>query len=352
MGIESLSIWGVRNLRPLELQPDPGLNWFQGANGAGKTSVLEAIHILARGRSFRSQRLSSVIQHGQDQLRVVARRRADGRMLGMERSADSWRGRIDGADCQRLSEFATALPLVLMEPDSHRLVDAGPEYRRHYLDWQLFHVEHDYLETWRRYARYLRQRNAALKAGASDAVLAALERPMIESGERINAARLGVIGLLAASVNRLAEAMGLRLPGDVRLSYRPGHPADQVLSESLPAFRGRDRELGYTRRGPHRAELVLLCGEEPAAQELSRGQQKVLALTLLLAKLDLLADHGALEPVLLLDDPVSELDDTHLNTILAWLRLRAVQTWITATTPAPNGVAMFHVEQGQIERVV
>ncbi len=352
MSLDRLSIQGVRNLDPVELDPGPGLNWLVGANGAGKTSVLEALYVLARGRSFRTQRVASVIQHGASSLRVVARRAEDQRRLGMERSADRWRGRIDGRDCQRLSEFAAALPLVLMEPDSHRLIDGGPEYRRQLLDWQLFHVEPSYLEIWRRYARFLRQRNAALKGGAPDKLIDALDGPMIEAGERLNRWREGQVAAIAEAIGRLSTELGFRLPGRIELAYRPGHPADQGLAESVAAFRQRDRELGFTRRGPHRADLVLTSGGRAAAQELSRGQQKLLALLLLLAQLELVAAQGERPPMLLLDDPVSELDGGHLAQLLDWLSVQAVQVWVTATSDCPRRATLFHVEQGRIGPMV
>ena len=352
MSLDQLSIGGLRNLSAVDLQPAAGLNWLQGPNGAGKTSVLEAIYLLARGRSFRSQRLAAVIQHGADQLRIVARRRDNQSRLGVERSASAWRGRIDGHDSQRQSQFAATLPLVLVEPDSHRLVDGGPEYRRHYLDWLLFHVEPDYLALWRRYARYLRHRNAALKAAAADAVLNAIETPMIAAGEQLNELRSRHAEAILASLTGLAEDLCLRLPGAVSLRYRAGHPADCPLAEALPASRQRDRELGYTRTGPHRADLVLGCAGRPAAEELSRGQQKLLALLLLLAHLRQVARHSALAPLLLLDDPASELDAPHLAVLLEWLEQQPIQVWVTATAPCPRSATVFHVEQGEIRPVV
>ncbi len=352
MSLERLSVVGVRNLASVEIEPGSGLNWLQGPNGAGKTSVLEAIYLLARGRSFRSQKIASVIQHGVDELRVVARRRDSGRRLGMARSSSGWRGRIDGLDSQRLSEFARALPLVLMEPDSHRLVDGGPDLRRQYLDWQLFHVEQGYLDLWRRYARFLKQRNAALKAQAEDAVIDAIEAPMVAAGGGINRARQKQVETIGQVLEQLATELPFRLPGRLSLRYRPGHPTEQDLGEALGDFRDRDRELGYTRRGPHRADLVLSCGERPAAEELSRGQQKLLALLLLLAQLRLLIAGAPVAPLLLLDDPVSELDAPHLETLLEWLSVQQVQTWVTATLPCPRPASVFHVEQGEIRPVV
>lgn len=347
MSIEWLSIRGLRNLEATELRPVSGINWLHGPNGAGKTSVLEAIYLLARGRSFRSSTIRGVIQHGSEALSVVARR-ADGCTLGVERQLTSWRGRLDGRDCQRVSEFATRLPLVLIEPDSHRLIDGGPDQRRQYLDWLLFHVEHSYLETWRRYARVLRQRNAALKTGADDRLLDALEPEFVRAGEAINRLRAAQAEQVGELATGLVEQLGFALPGKLGFRYRPGHPADSSLATAVAEHRTRERERGFSRCGPHRAELVMTCAGYPAASEMSRGQQKLLAVILQLAGLDLLARYAKWPPMLLLDDPVSELDRRHLEQLLDWLEASDVQGWVTATTPARKGVAMFHVEQGRI----
>lgn len=351
MSIEWLSIRGLRNLEPLELRPDPGINWFYGPNGAGKTSVLEAIYLLARGRSFRSPNLSGVIRHGAEAAEIVVRC-SDGRVLGVERRVRSWRGRIDGRDCHRVSEFAGALPLVLIEPDSHRLVDGSPDQRRQYLDWQLFHVEQSYLQTWQRFARSLRQRNAALKAGGDDRLLDALEPEFVATASAINRLRADQADQVAGLAEELVAELGFRLPGRLAFRYRPGHPADGSLEDAVADNRQRDRERGFSRHGPHRADLVLTCNGHPAASEMSRGQQKLLAIVLQLAGLRQLSASASRPPLLLLDDPVSELDQPHLSLLLDWLGSQAVQCWVTATTPRDRPAAMFHVEQGRVRPVV
>lgn len=351
MSLDRLSIRGVRNLQPLELSPAPGMNWFCGPNGAGKTSILEAIYLLARGRSFRSARIARVIQKDARALTVVARRADTDNRLGVERDTDGWRGRIDGRDCQRISEFAALLPLTLIEPGSHALIDGGPERRRQFLDWQLFHVEHDYLVAWQRFARLLRQRNAALKAQASSKVLDALEPEFLRAAEAIGRARLSLVERLSGYVTDMQAELGFRLPGPLKLRYRTGHPQDTELATILPEKRDRDRERGFTQYGPHRAELVL-TGNGQAASEMSRGQQKLVAVVLLLAQYRLLAEGQSLAPILLIDDPVSELDASHLEALLAWLQRESVQSWITATSESPVPARMFHVEQGRVEPVV
>lgn len=350
MSLERLSIRGVRNLEAAELFPAEGINWFAGPNGAGKTSVIEAIYLLARGRSFRSGRVSSLI-HYRDRALTVAARSRSGHRLGVERDAEGWRGRIDGRDSQRISEFAALLPLALIEPGSHALIDGGPDRRRQFLDWQLFHVEHDYLKTWQRYARLLRQRNAALKSSASNAVLAALEPGFVDSAHQISRARRALLERLREHVEALQAELAFRLPEGLEMRYRAGFPEDGDFAALLAAQRPRDRDLGFARHGPHRAELVLTCAGQPAVQ-MSRGQQKLLAVLLLLAQLRMMAGGPGEPPVLLLDDPVSELDRDHLEKLLSWLAREPVQSWVTATSTAPLPARMFHVEQGRITPVV
>lgn len=348
MSLDHLTIRGVRNLETVELTPAPGVNWFYGDNGAGKTSVLEALYLLGRGRSFRASQVASVIQHDQPLLQVVARRAGSGLRLGIERSRDDWRGRIAGKDSRRISEFAAVMPLVLVEPDSHRLVDGGPDQRRQYMDWQLFHVEQGYLEAWQRYARLLRQRNMALKTGAGDNTLAALESVMAPAAESLNQLRQRQVEQITELSQLLLETLGFRLPGELGLRYRPGHPTERGLAESWSEQRASDRERGFTQRGPHRADLVLTCAGHPAAQEMSRGQQKLLALALLLAQLLMLQRHASHKPLLLLDDPVSELDARHLASLLGWLETQPFQSWITATSQPDRCFKLFHVERGMV----
>jgi DNA replication and repair protein RecF len=347
LSLDRLSIRGVRNLEPVELSPGSAMNWFYGPNGAGKTSILEAIYLLARGRSFRTARVARVIQNDAKALTVVAHRSDTGNRLGVERDADGWRGRIDGRDCLRISEFAALLPLTLIEPGSHALIDGGPERRRQFLDWQLFHVEHSYLPAWQRYARLLRQRNAALKSHAQDAVLDALEPEFLRSASVIGQARQALVERLSGQVRATQAELGFSLPDALELRYRAGHAAGSDLAELLRSQRDRDRERGFTRLGPHRAELVLSCAGRAAA-EMSRGQQKLIALVLLLAQYRLLASGQPLTPLLLIDDPVSELDAEHLGTLLAWLERESAQIWVTATSPPAGPARLFHVEQGRV----
>ena len=137
MFIKTLNINNLRNIKSVELDLNPGLNYLLGDNGAGKTSVLEAIVVLAKGRSFRSGQISSLLGPESDEFRIVAQtERADKQKLtlGIERTAKDWKARKNGQDVKQLSELASHLPLVLIEPNSHLLVSGPPDGRRRFLD--------------------------------------------------------------------------------------------------------------------------------------------------------------------------------------------------------------------------
>jgi DNA replication and repair protein RecF len=349
--IRRLQLTDFRNLADATLAPGDGINWLSGANGAGKTSVLEAIHVLATGRSFRAGRIAPMVRDGADRFRVVCRTAAPEHRLGVERSASGWVGRIDGEPTQRLSAFARAVPVVTVHPENHQLLEGGPDNRRSFLDWGLFHVEQSYLDEWKRYNRLLRQRNAALRRQPSVQVLASLEEPMAEAAARLDRHRAAYVERLTGSVDALASALSFGIP-ELDLAYRPSCESSADYRAQWASARERDIEQGYTREGPHRAELAIRAHGRLAAPRLSRGQMKLAALLLRLAQMRV-AENAQHTPMLLLDDPVSELDRQHLDRLLEWLEAQRNQSWVTAVDPPGDRAAtLFHVEQGRIRQMV
>lgn len=351
MLLTSLKIENFRNLDSASLEPVPGLNWLFGQNGAGKTSVLEAIHVLARGRSFRANSISPLIRDGARALRVVARTANPDARAGVERSASEWTGRINRQPTTKMSEFARLLPLVLVDPENHALVEGAPAVRRSFLDWGLFHVEQSYLSDWKRYSRLLRQRNAALRSQADPALLQALERPMAIAAAAVEALRSRYVEALQRGLVALEAELEFHVE-TIDLAYRPSAQSAEAYIEKWRETRERDLEQGFTRDGPHRGDLSIRAGDRMAAPRLSRGQMKLVALMLKLAQMGL-ARSVDCEPVLLLDDPVSELDAYHLERLLSWLRAQPNQAWITAVDRIEDAEAgLFHVEQGKILQVL
>lgn len=350
MRIASLQLFNFRNIEHASLEPAAGLNWLFGQNGAGKTSVLESIVLLSRGRSFRTRVATHLIRDECSALQVVARTMDPDHQLGMERQRQGWRGRIDGQDRNRVSEFARLLPLVLIEPENHQLVEGAPAVRRSFLDWGLFHVEPSYLDAWRDYSRALRQRNAALRDRGPDPMLEAIEQVMASAAARVDEMRGRFIASLARELDDLAPVLGFELE-TLTVEYSGGSDAEGHVN-AWGRARSRDRDFGQTRNGPHRADLVVTGGGRRVAPRLSRGQMKLAALQLRLALLECM-QKADLEPLILLDDPVSELDRNHLDRLLDWLHGCGNQVWVTAVEPedSPSG-RRFHVEQGKISPVV
>ena len=189
--MKMLNINNLRNLKSVNIDLHPELNYLVGDNGAGKTSVLESIVVLVKGRSFRSGQINTLLGPESERFRVVAwTEHHDSRRqtLGIERSRNEWRARRNGEDVKQLSDLVRHLPLVLIEPNSHLLVCGPPDGRRRFLDWGVFHVEQDYLVLWRRYSRALKQRNAALRK-QDKAIVESIDEVLSGLGENIDNAR-------------------------------------------------------------------------------------------------------------------------------------------------------------------
>lgn len=358
MRIERFQIANLRPFERAELRPTPGINVFLGENGSGKTSLLEGLHVLAYGRSFRGRVRDGVIRTGAEALELFAEWREDAhprlRRVGLRHSGARWEGRLDGEPVSQLGELCAALAVVTFEPGSHALVTGGGEPRRRLVDWGLFHVEPDFLGIWRRYARALKQRNALLKAGIRDNQLDLWDRELAEAGEPLTRYRQSYLDalepLLRAAAAELAPSLGA-----ARLAFQPGWARDALpLADALLVVRDRDLANGYTSVGPHRADWHVDYSALPGREALSRGQAKLTALALLLAQAE---QHAAVRgewPVVALDDLASELDRSHQRRVLARLVASGAQIFITGTEPLPvlddvkAELALFHVEQRSV----
>ncbi|KGM53418.1 recombinase RecF [Lysobacter daejeonensis GH1-9] len=414
MHVTRLDIRRLRRFDEVQLLPSPGLNLITGDNGAGKTSVLEALHLMAYGRSFRARVRDGLIRHGDEATEVFVEwreRRAgtvqtmpgtnpganaeatslastppgrpdttggpsgedreglpagsglisDGaertRRAGLRHSGRDWEGRLDGRPVSQLGDLCAALAVVSFEPGSHALITGAAENRRRYLDWGLFHVEQHFLPLWRRYARALRQRNALLKSRAGDEHLDAWDRELAEAGEPLSQYRQRYLDAIEPGLARLAADLAPSL-GTLRLEYQPGwRREDFPLVDALLFCRERDRLAGFTSVGPHRADWRIGFGALPGREALSRGQAKLTALAALLAQ----AEHHAAIcldwPVIGLDDLASELDRQHQARVLDWVRASGAQAFITGTEVPPGlaaskgAITLFHVEHGMLQRL-
>ena len=352
MGLTSLAITGLRCFEQASLDPAPGMNLVIGKNASGKTSLLEAIFLLGRGRSFRAARREALIREGDERVRVVGRL-GDGRVLGVEAGRGTWSARAGGEPITQLAQLAGLLPVQLMDPEVHRLVQEGPGERRRYLDWATFHVKPGFLDAWRDYQLALRQRNAALKGRQGEGPIIAWERALAVNGAALDRFRRETVAALQAPVRDAAARL---LGAELVLEYRPGHPAGQDLAEALAAHREKDRRAGMTQIGPHRADLAVSLDDHKARGWVSRGQQKLVAAAMVLGQARQLAALWGERAVLLVDDPVAELDGERAERLLSLIGELPFQVFLTAldakAVPSVDAARTFHVEQGKVRQVV
>jgi DNA replication and repair protein RecF len=357
MSLDSLGIEDFRCIEKAELELHGRCNVISGANASGKTSLLEAIFFLGRGRSFRTAKVETLIRNGAAALQVTARVGSDGgsRPLGLRFSSVGMEARFAGRPVAGLAELATILPAQAIDPEVHRLIEGGPQERRRFLDWGVFHVEPTFVEHWRRYQRALRQRNAALRSGAAAAVIRAWDPELIEAGELVAHSRARYVESLSPHVRETAQRL---LGNSLEISLMQGWSAERRLAEALDASWERDRERGMTHAGPHRADLGLRFGGTPARDRISRGQQKLAAATLLLGQLRCDSELGSRVAALLVDDPAAELDAGNLERLLQEVVSLPSQLFVTALDPAnpalktlPEG-HRFHVEHGSVRRLI
>jgi DNA replication and repair protein RecF len=351
--INNLRIENLRNLASVSLRPHPRLNFIIGDNGAGKTSILESIVILSRGRSFRTIQATELVGPEQKTFRVFSETASDDgktSRLGIERTGKHWKARKNGQDLAQISQLTRSLPLILMEPNSHLLVSGAPENRRKFLDWGLFHVEHTFLEIFARFTKALRQRNAAIRRQQIellDSFDAALSGPAMQlsalRSHHVQSIERGLADMLARISPTLTE---------ISLGFNNGWGEGDYL-QALMDGRAQDIDRGVTRNGPHRADIILNTPLSMARNVLSRGEQKSLSAALLLIQAQQLGQLGE-APLILLDDLGSEFDEDHYKNVLSAALSCAGQVWVTGVRAPDWDEAhhVFHVEHGRVQEVV
>jgi DNA replication and repair protein RecF len=351
MALERIEIEGFRCLSRVVLELDPHYNLYLGPNASGKTSLLEALFFLGRGRSFRGRQLEPLIQAGKEEFRLVGQVRLDevATVLGVRGRIGGTEYRAGGTPAGSAAELAQYFAPAIIDPELHRLLEDGPHRRRRYLDWGVFHVEPGFLPLWRRYRQALKQRNALLRQSAPARELEAWDPELASSGEQLGTLRERYVLELAQRLTPIArELLGV----DVQLRYTPGWRQAQGLMAALAQGAERDRRLKVTNQGPHRADIAILVDGLPARHRISRGQQKLLVAALILAQVELHAAQRPGRTALLLDDPAAELDSNSLKRLLARVRSLPVQLFVTALSTGPQDLGepgrLFHVERGEI----
>ncbi|MDU6388809.1 MULTISPECIES: DNA replication/repair protein RecF [unclassified Pantoea] len=355
MALTRLLIKDFRNIEQADLALAPGFNFLVGANGSGKTSVLEAIYTLGHGRAFRSLQAGRVIRH--DEAAFVLHGRIEGSEreisigLTKNRAGDS-KVRIDGSDGHKVAELAQLLPMQLITPEGFTLLNGGPKYRRAYVDWGCFHNTPGFFNAWSNLRRLLKQRNAALRQVTRYSQIRAWDQELVPLAEQISQWRAEYSEAISAEI---VATCGQFLPEfALNFSFQRGWDKESAYGDLLERNFERDRALTYTASGPHKADFRIRADGTPVEDLLSRGQLKLLMCALRLAQGEFLTRQSGRRCLYLIDDFASELDDSRRRLLAQ--RLKATQAQVFVSAIATDHVIdmsdekgkMFRVEQGKI----
>lgn len=363
MYLKSLYYRGVRNLASNQLQLGEGLNIFFGDNGAGKSSLLEALSFLTSGRSFRTSKLELIVNEAQEQLTVFAKTDAGTKIgVGYHKGNKLKQIKINGTIVKSLSKLSCIYPTQVLSPESYHLIDSAPLERRKYLDWCLFHVEHNYQTDWKRFNTILKQRNALLKKAKTARInpqeIHLWNQEFCQAAEIINQKRKEIIEKLSDCLNAILNPLAIDFCDSLKLNYYPGYTGE--LMDKLEQGIKADIESGFTKFGPHKADIKIKVNGYFAKEYLSRGQKKLLINALFLAQTQLLKQKTHKDSLFIIDDFTSELDQDNqrllLSTLLEQENVQVILSCLQQDSlkwleKGYNRASMFHVKHGEITAI-
>ena len=344
LAVESLSLTNFRSFTGLSLNVSSDPVVLIGANGAGKTNLLEALSLLAPGSGLRQARLADLRRRGHcgEGWAVAATlggpngsiRIGTGEVAGTpgRRSV-----RVDGTDVSGQSTLAERLHVIWLTPRMDRLFVDAPSGRRRFLDRLVTGFDPGHGRRVAAYQRSMRERLQMLKASRLDASwLKAIEETISEYAVAVAAARYDTVGrlniLLNAPLGSLFPAATISLEGSVEswLSEMPAVAVEEQLREALGRSRTRDREVGGTTFGPHRTDvLVRHTGYDCPAAQCSTGEQKMLLVAIVLAHARAQTERSGQTPLMLLDEGMAHLDASHRRYLVDALCELGAQAWLT-----------------------
>ena len=356
--LTKLQINSVRNIKKIELNLDPRLNIVFGINGSGKTSILESIHLLATGRSFRTSKTESIITEASSELTIYAENELGNRIGLSKRRSTKHKLKLDSQLQRNWDSAARALPVQVISAISFLLLEGGPRSRRMFLDWGVFHVKQSFVQDWRATKKCVANRNLLMKELRLDASqLAVWEEELCFYADRVDEARKEYFKAFEPVFRKVYEILAPDVSSDsISIEYWRGWSDDASLKEILFSEKERDRRYGSTQNGPHRADLRVITGKRMASDVLSRGQQKVLICALKIAQGVHHASCSGEQCIFLIDDLPAELDEENRASIIKYLVGLGNQLLITGVdlSSIVNCLSddaekrTFHVERGTI----
>lgn len=357
MYITEVSLQGFRNLAQLKIEPSRGINVIYGSNAQGKTNFLESLYFCAMGRSMRGKNDQQLIQFGAEEshIRMLVQRQSRYDRIDVHLKQNEKKGiAVNGLPVRKLGDLFGTLYAVIFSPEDLSLVKDGPGERRRFLDMELCQLSKVYYYDLQQYYHILKQRNNLLKEIAKKPELSetlfAWDIQLAEYGERIISARKRFL----LRLDEIAAEKLSRLTGGkdhLQTIYKP-NCEEGALAEKLRRNLERDIFFGATQSGPHKDDVIFSIDGREVKVYGSQGQQRTTALAARLAEIDLIWQETGEEPVLLLDDVFSELDERRQKYLLE--SIGGLQAFVTCTgieDSVKKYIArdnLFYVENGVI----
>ena len=340
MLIEELKLKNFRNYSELTLHPHPGVNLYFGRNGSGKTNLLEAIHYCSLGRSHRISNDANAVKNGEAfALSSVSIRNSLGqREISVRFHPDETQKKsilLDGKKIAKFSDMMGCLRCVIFSPEDLGLIKEGPSLRRRYLDMMISQINRGYFIALQQYRTCMDQRNALIRnlranSYADTSMLSAFEETMAAPAAVIIRERRRIVSLLSECARETYQRVS-DTDEVFRLAYHSSVKEETEIEEVLCRLFRENREddirMGFTSVGPHRDDLILTLNKNQMKQFASQGQIRTAALSMKLSQMQILRDQSGEEPVLLLDDVMSELDRKRRACLIG--EISSFQTFIT-----------------------
>lgn len=361
MTLQRLFIQHLRNLNAVDIKPSDRVNLIYGLNGSGKTSLLEAINVLALGRSFRSHKHKPLINNQKQDFTVFGKVVSDEGTeipIGIQRNlAGEVQLKANGNPVNSIADLAIYLPVQVINSDTFLLLEGSPKIRRQFMDWLVFHVEHQFYPCWKNLQRCLKHRNSLLRRDRIDPFeLSTWDQELVQLTEKIHVFRQSCVEQFTPVFQQLLnEFIAI---DNIAISYQRGWDKHKDYAQVLVESFERDKRFGLTHAGSHRAELKITVAGQAAAEILSRGQQKLLVCALKIAQGLVFSRITGRKCIYLVDDLPAELDEQHRSLLTHWLHKMDTQVFITGVEQEtlrsswldkPEiSLKMFHVKHGEV----
>jgi len=356
--LETLSIHHCRIIEQADLALSPSVNLICGDNGSGKSSILEAVSILSKGRSFRTSRISDVIQHNHEALliRATGSEGEDRYTIGIERSKHDTRIRVNQQDVNTQAALSRYLPVTIIDPNSIELLTGSPSLRRAYIDWIAFYLFPEFHRVWQNYRRILKQRNLCLRVPAYLSALPQWTDELIKAQIIIQQFRERALLTLMPQLTTLGSELLGAHKFTIRLTSGFAQTMEDLSFEAQREFylekQDSDIKSARTLSGAHRADVQVYFDNQLAQISASRGQLKLIAIAMLLAQSRSIDPEAQRKGIIVIDDLAAELDNENKKKLLQCLRGLGQQLLLTTTqselVPLLDEDRMFHVKHGNV----